>query len=100
MEMDFSKMESDAQRAHQRTLGMVASVINNIPMICNSEHFSLKHLWKHQKGAENCFLKPSVLFPRQAMPSVTTLARALSLASQAALPRSSSPTKSYQNNFP
>lgn len=27
MEMGFSKMELDAQRAHQRTLGMVASVI-------------------------------------------------------------------------
>lgn len=61
MEMDFSKMESDAQRAHQRTLGMVASVINNIPVICNSEHFSLKYLWKAPKGAETHFLKPSLL---------------------------------------
>lgn len=61
MEMDFSKMESDAQRAHQRTLGMVASVMNNIPVICNSEHFSLKYSWKVPKGAENPFLKPLVL---------------------------------------
>lgn len=56
MEMDFSKMESDAQRAHQTTLGMVASIINNIP-ICYSKHFSLKCLWKHQKGLKTVFAR-------------------------------------------
>lgn len=44
MEMAFSKMESAAQRAHQKTLGMVASVINNILVICNRKPFSFKVL--------------------------------------------------------
>ena len=46
--MDFSKMEADAPRAHQKALGMVALVINNI-LFCNREHFSLKYSWNCQK---------------------------------------------------